>query len=121
MVWYERYGWDSNPFEIKPKPDLISGFEDIREELLEFIKSGDCCILTGPTGSGKTTLLKWLEKYALEEGFPIYINTSGMRQEEIDRINIDKIIREKQINRMAESTKSNSHSRSIEYYIINFN
>jgi energy-coupling factor transporter ATP-binding protein EcfA2 len=95
MVWYSRYGWNSNPFELKPMPDLVSGFEDIRSGLLEFIKSGSCCLLLGRTGSGKTTLLKWLEKYSLEEGIPLYINTSGMRSEELEQLDIDKLIRDK--------------------------
>ena len=95
MLWYENYGWSTNPFELKPMPDLVSGFDDIREEALEYIKSGDCCLLYGDDGMGKTTILKWLEKYALEEYVPIYINTSGMGQEEESRINIDKIIRDK--------------------------
>jgi type II secretory pathway predicted ATPase ExeA len=95
MVWYQRYGWENNPFELKPKPDYISGFEDIRSEILEFIKSGSCCLLIGEAGMGKTTILKWLEKYALEEGIPVYINTAGMKHEEIEHLNIDKLIREK--------------------------
>ncbi|MFH0929044.1 MAG: AAA family ATPase [Candidatus Aenigmatarchaeota archaeon] len=95
MIWYERYGWGSNPFELKPMPDLISGFDEIRSELLEFVKSGDCCLLTGMEGMGKTTLLKWLEKYALQEYEPIYINTIGMSKDELKLINIDKIIRDK--------------------------
>lgn len=95
MVWYQKYGWDSNSFELKPMPDVISGHEDVRSELLEFIKSGDCCLLIGPRGSGKTTILKWLEKYALEEGIPLYINTSGMSREDVEHLNIDSMIREK--------------------------
>ncbi|MBN2202731.1 MAG: AAA family ATPase [Candidatus Aenigmarchaeota archaeon] len=95
MVWYERYGWNSNPFEQKPKPDLISGFEDIRSQVLEFVKSGDCCLLTGIDGMGKTTILKWLESYDLGDFEPIYINTSGMTEKEIKILDIDKIIREK--------------------------
>lgn len=95
MLWYERYGWESNPFELKPTPDTVSGFEDIRSALLEYIKSGDCCLLFGEEGLGKTSLLKWLEKYALQEYVPVYINTSGMRDEEIEKLNIDRIIRDK--------------------------
>ena len=76
-------------------PDAISGFENIRSELLEFIKSGDCCLLVGEEGSGKTTLLKWLETYGNQDYVPIYINTSGMREEEINQMNVDRMIREK--------------------------
>ncbi|MFH1473622.1 MAG: ATP-binding protein [Candidatus Aenigmatarchaeota archaeon] len=95
MVWYERYGWTSNPFELKPKPDLISGFDEIREELLDYIKSGSCCLLLGKEGMGKTTLLKWLEKYAISEGIPLYINTSGMKGVELKQMDLDKLIKEK--------------------------
>ncbi len=95
MVWYQKYSWESNPFELKPMPDIISGHEDIRSELLEFIKSGDCCLLIGPRGSGKTTILKWLEKYALAEGIFLYVNTSGMSSEDEEHLNIDSMIREK--------------------------
>jgi len=95
MIWFQRYGWESNPFELKPIPDLISGFEEIREELLEYIKSGSCCLLLGQTGMGKTTLLKWLEKYVLTEGIPLYINTSGMKKSELEQMDIDKLINEK--------------------------
>jgi predicted AAA+ superfamily ATPase len=95
MVWYQRYGWEKNPFDLKPMPDFVSGFEDIRSEIMEYIKSGSCCLLTGKDGMGKTSILKWLEKYALEEGTSIYINTAGMKQEEIEQLDIDKLIREK--------------------------
>jgi predicted AAA+ superfamily ATPase len=95
MVWYQRYGWENNPFDLKPMPDFVSGFDDIRSELLEFIKSGSCCLLLGKEGLGKTSILKWLEKYALEEGIPLYINTAGMKKEEIEELNIDRLIREK--------------------------
>lgn len=95
MVWFERYGWEKNPFDLKPMPDFVSGFEDIRSEILEFIKSGSCCLLLGNDGMGKTSILKWMEKYALEEGIPLYLNTAGMKQEEIEKLNIDKLVREK--------------------------
>ena len=95
MVWYQRYGWEKNPFDLKPMPDFVSGYEDIRSELLEFIKSGSCCLLVGKEGMGKTSILKWLEKYALEEGIPLYLNTAGMKDEEIKKLDIDKLVREK--------------------------
>lgn len=95
MTWYEKYGWRFSPFEIKPTPQLISGFNDIRKELLEYIDSGDCCLLIGETGMGKTVLLKWLEEYALPGTIPIYINTLGMSEEELKKINIDKMVKVK--------------------------
>lgn len=95
MFWYERYGWGSNPFEQKPMPDAISGFDDIRSRLLEFIKSGECCMLFGEAGMGKTTLLKWIESYDTEDFVPIYINTFGMSGDQIVKLNIDKLVKDR--------------------------
>ena len=95
MEWYETYGWDHNPFEQSSMPDAISGFDDIRKELLDFIKSGDCCLLLGEAGTGKTIILKWLEDCLSSRDAAMYLNTSGMSEEEIKKIDIDKIIKEK--------------------------
>ena len=94
MAWYEKYGWSSNPFELIPMPDTISGIKEIRQEIVEYINSDDCCLLTGEDGMGKTIILKWLEKYPSPNTLPIYLNTLGMNPEEILKINIDKMIRE---------------------------
>jgi Cdc6-like AAA superfamily ATPase len=95
MTWYEKYSWSSNPFELIPMPDTISGVEEIRKEVLEYINSDDCCLLTGEDGLGKTIILKWLESYPSPNTIPIYINTLGMSVDEILKINIDKMIKEK--------------------------
>jgi len=44
---------------------------------------------------GKTIILKWLEKYPSQNTIPIYINTLGMSSDEILKINIDEMIRER--------------------------
>ncbi len=95
MAWYKRYGWSSNPFELVPMPDTISGVQEIRQEIIEYINSGDCCLLTGEDGMGKTIILKWLEKYPSPKTLPIYLNTLGMNPDEVLKINIDEMIREK--------------------------
>ena len=95
MEWYEKCGWNNNPFEQSSMPDAISGFDDIRKELLGFIKSGDCCLLLGEAGTGKTIILKWLEDCLSSKDAALYLNTSGMSEEEIKKIDIDKIIKEK--------------------------
>lgn len=92
---FSKYGWKSNPFEVNPMPDAISGFDDIRKELLDFIKSNDCCLLIGDAGTGKTVILKWLEDCISQKNVAVYLNTLGMNEEEIKKIDIDKIIREK--------------------------
>ncbi len=95
MAWYERYGWKTNPFELIPMPETISGIKEIRQNVLEYVNSDDCCLLTGEDGMGKTIILKWLEKYPSPHTLPIYLNTLGMSQDEILKINIDEMIREK--------------------------
>jgi len=95
MEWYEKYGWSENPFELRSEPSLISGFNDIKKELLEFIKSGDCCLLVGENGMGKTILLKWIEELDSPGVTSIYINALGMNEEETKKINIDKMIKDK--------------------------
>jgi type II secretory pathway predicted ATPase ExeA len=95
MEWYERYGWENNPFEVNPQPILIYGFNDIRKKVLEFIKSGDCCLIIGDAGSGKTLIVKWLEELNSPGIAFIYLNTLGMNEEELNKINIDSMVKEK--------------------------
>ena len=90
MTWYEKYGWNSNPFEITPMPDTIAGIKEIREEIVDYMNSGDCCLLTGEDGMGKTVVLKWLEKYTSPNTLTIYLNTLGMTVEELKKINIER-------------------------------
>jgi len=62
IEWFRNFGWNDNPFKIKPDPSHIVGFIDLRTLILTYMKSEDPFIVTGPSGSGKTTLLKWLEE-----------------------------------------------------------
>jgi type II secretory pathway predicted ATPase ExeA len=94
MEWFEGYGWSANPFEINHVTNLISGVEDIRKKMLEFIKSNDCCLLVGPSGSGKTLLLKWLEGIGTQGTVYIYLNTIGMTEKEMKENILDKKIKE---------------------------
>ena len=71
-MWFEEYGWKTNPFNIKPSPDLIA-FEAEKEKLIDYISSGDICFLVGKPGAGKTSLLKWLENN-LRKHFTVYLN-----------------------------------------------
>ena len=71
-MWYLSYGWKSNPFFIKPNPDIIN-FEKEKEQLVNFITSGDICFLIGEPGIGKTSLLKWLENN-VKNHFIVYLN-----------------------------------------------
>ena len=71
-MWYNEYGWKTNPFIIKPSPVIIN-FESEKEKLLNYINSGDICFLIGKPGSGKTSLLKWIENNTRKH-FTVYLN-----------------------------------------------
>ncbi len=75
-MWYELYGWKTNPFIVKYSTDLV-GFNREKQRLLDYVDSGDICIITGDSGAGKTSLLKWLEKEGKQ--FKInYVNAEGL-------------------------------------------
>lgn len=79
MVWYENYGWKSNPFTIDPVPDTFI-IEDIHSKVVESIYSGDVLNLYGETGTGKTSLLRMLEKNLKGEFVPVFIDPLDLPQ-----------------------------------------
>src|SRR3989344_7424818 len=77
-MWYNRYGWKKNPFEVKCSKEVI-GLDKEKEKLLDYVNSGDACIIIGDSGVGKTSLLKWLEKYLIRYKMN-YINAEEMNE-----------------------------------------
>jgi DNA-binding CsgD family transcriptional regulator len=75
-MWYNNYGWNENPFTIKSGTNLV-GVEDKKEELLNYIMSGDICLLNGPTGVGKSSMLRWVEEN-LKDHTIVYIDAAGV-------------------------------------------
>jgi len=61
-MWYEKYGWNENPFSVKPSAEKIIGLDEHRDKLLDYVHSGTICLLTGPAGIGKSSMLKWVEQ-----------------------------------------------------------
>lgn len=60
MPWYERFSYESNPFELDPfKSDftLINHIK-LMDDLLYLVASGNIIVLEGDDGSGKTMFLK---------------------------------------------------------------
>ena len=59
-TWYNKVGFYSNPFSIKPAAfsDELFGFEEAVDQLIEDIGNGSFYLITGTYGNGKTTLLK---------------------------------------------------------------
>lgn len=74
MVWYEKYNWKENVFFISPDPSSFVGMEEIKDSLIQSVKSKNICFVHGKVGSGKSTLLLWLERFGLKGFNPIYIN-----------------------------------------------
>lgn len=62
MSWYNDRNWMENPFNVRPDPDKLVGYGDLRAQAIGYIESGDLFLVYGPIGSGKTTLLKWVKK-----------------------------------------------------------
>jgi hypothetical protein len=76
-MWQSAYSWKTNPFDIKPNPELV-GVEEAKQRLLEHATSGDACHLFGDLGLGKTSLLFWL-KGQLKGYTPVYLNSAYYR------------------------------------------
>ncbi len=101
VSWFKIFGWSDNPFKIKPSPDNIVGFVDMRTRILTYMKSEDPFIVTGPTGAGKTTLLKWLEENKKDA---LYLNMLSDDEGEIKK-RIEGNFLEKLLRRFSGSRK----------------
>ncbi len=77
-MWYRKYGWNSNPFVVKYSTSLV-GFEKEKSIILDFVHSGDACLVTGDSGVGKTSLLKWLQKTLGRYNIK-YLNVEGISE-----------------------------------------
>ncbi len=60
LIKHNNPNLGENPFSIKANPNVI-GLEKQKKFLIQYIKNGDVCFLTGPTGIGKSSLLLWLK------------------------------------------------------------
>ena len=69
--WFKNFGWNDNPFKIRPDSENLIGFLDIRSKVLSYLHAESPLLILGPTGTGKTTLLQWLKK----QKDAVYINS----------------------------------------------
>lgn len=53
MLWYEKFGWTTDPFSTRPNENLV-GLDKEKNVLLNYIHSGTISVLTGPTSAGRT-------------------------------------------------------------------
>lgn len=61
IIKYENQGLEEMPFSAKANPNVV-GYKKVKKILMNFIRSGDICLLTGEPGTGKSSLLLWLAK-----------------------------------------------------------
>lgn len=90
MVWYERFGYERNPFELSPFKSEYTLINHIHlmNDLQHLLKSGRMFVLFGSSGSGKTMFLKQIvEKYPTSK----YIDASKVKKE----TNIENLIKGK--------------------------
>ena len=78
-MWYTVYGWNKNPFNIRPNPAVV-GLEEAKMKLTAFVTSSASCQLCGETGLGKSSLLLWLTKHLESYYSTVYINCATWGQ-----------------------------------------
>ncbi|MFT4311625.1 MAG: hypothetical protein ACMXYF_00150 [Candidatus Woesearchaeota archaeon] len=79
-MWYQTLGFSSYPLDPRSNPNLI-GVSDKEEELVNYIRSGTMCLLSGFTGSGKTSMLERVSKRKdLSQFRFIFISADGVKK-----------------------------------------
>ena len=60
LITHKNPNLKESPFSVKANSNVV-GLEKEKKLLIQYIKNGDICFLTGPLGTGKTSLLLWLK------------------------------------------------------------
>jgi len=60
LITHKNPSLKESPFSVKANPYIV-GLEKEKKLLIQYIKNGDICFLTGPLGTGKSSLLLWLK------------------------------------------------------------
>ena len=119
-MWYEKLGFTGNPLDVRSNSNLV-GVEDIEENLINYIKSGQICMIYGFTGSGKTSMLERIQKKLnLEEYKFIFISGDRIKPEhdlekdlQEGRNFFEKLIRRKPRNYVILLDESHELSRYV--------
>ncbi|MFH0805831.1 MAG: ATP-binding protein [Patescibacteria group bacterium] len=78
LITHNNPNLRENPFSVKANPNVV-GFSQEKGLLIQYIKNGDICFLTGPVGIGKTSLLLWL-KNTLNPHNAFYIDAADVEK-----------------------------------------
>ncbi len=119
-MWFEKFGFKKNPLDVRSNPNLI-GVEEIENTLLQYIKQGQICMLSGFTGSGKTSMLERLQRHVgLSDYKFIFISGDRIKPEhdiekELDRGRnfFEKLIMRKPRNYIVMLDESHEISRYV--------
>lgn len=82
-MWYKKYGWDENPFSVKPTAEKLVGLDGKRKKILDFVHAGTICFLTGDAGVGKSSTLKWVQ-HNIRGHTPMYIDAEQLGDDLFD-------------------------------------
>jgi len=79
LITHNNSDLRENPFSVKANPNVV-GFSQEKGLLIQYIKNGDICFLTGPLGIGKSSLLLWL-KDNLNPHHVFYIDAADVEKD----------------------------------------
>lgn len=78
LMKHKNRDLEETPFSVKADPNVI-GRRGEKELLIDFIKNGDVCLLTGLTGTGKSSLLLWLAERSRSHNM-FYIDAANIEK-----------------------------------------
>jgi len=90
MEWYEELDYEENPFKDNEDTELI-GYENVIDEVLYRLESGNIVCVEGKSGAGKTAVLKAAINKFKGTGRLIYLDTQNMS----NGLNIEKLFKKK--------------------------
>lgn len=90
MEWYEELDYEENPFKDNEETELI-GYEDIIDEVIYRIASGNIVCVEGKSGEGKTAVLKAIINKFGGQGKIVYLNCQKLS----NGLNIEKVLTKK--------------------------
>ena len=85
-MWYEELNFKSNPFSLDKESELI-GYDDVIDEIIYAIESGNMLFIEALDGHGKTSLLKFVINKYKGQGKVAYVDCNRL-----EHLNIENVI-----------------------------
>ena len=104
MDWYEELDYEENPFKDNEDTELI-GYEDLIDEVLYRLTSGNMVCVEGKSGAGKTAILKAVTNKFKGTGRVVYMNGQQLD----NGLNVESVLKKKVslMNRMFNKKPKN--------------